>query len=421
MCGLVGFYPKKNKKADLKNIYFLTIAIEERGTDSCGIAIGEYLNKGLGNNSKSKDFIANELSDININLINKPVIFHNRSATIKSSLTDEDNIHPFKWTNKKDKNDYIVGMHNGTLRNFYKLKETFCNDYDKSLFKIDSHYILLSLYATNDIKKVLESYEGTAALIFYDEKSFYVWKGANNNVEERPLYKVETEDGWYFCSLENPLKIIFGNIVEEVPNNTLMHFSEGTLKNTTLIPRNISAPVITYGYGIYNSEVNNSYEKIYVQDFYFSDNIFFNISKRRYTNKEGKLIDGHYKVDRNGIISSTGIGKTILFDKGFLVKSYYLVDRVNKEIADIKEFIPELIAKRLKHSVNNVMIDFYEVVVKNNTIFYFRDSEGDLQYAYNLKDRFIEDFTTSVNFEDYSVSSFPKLKLKLHESRIETY
>ena len=41
MCGLVGFYPKKNKKVELSVLAILGIGNEERGTDNAGICIGK--------------------------------------------------------------------------------------------------------------------------------------------------------------------------------------------------------------------------------------------------------------------------------------------------------------------------------------------------------------------------------------------
>lgn len=416
MCGLVGFYPKKNKNVDFDKIYFLTIAIEERGTDSCGISVGNLVYKGSGKKSKSKDFIAEELmygefpSD-------QPVIFHNRSATIKSSLTNEDNIHPFVWENQ---NSYLAGAHNGTLTEYKDLKTKFCPQYHDSLFNIDSHYLLLSIHANmNNIGEVLESYQGAAALLFYNADNFWAWKGANWGVEERPLYYIEDKNGWYFCSLENPLKIAFKEDPIMVGNNTLMRFSNGKLQQETILERKIISKVVSQvivrdsswqdDYKAIMGDVNPYYT---TQPFYYSADIFFDVFKKRYVNKDKKLLSGPASVDPN---------KTVCFEAGQLVQSYTSAGHLHNKIKTIKEHQAQDIAQILLPYITTVIIDFYEVKVNKINIFYFKDLDGEIQWLYDRKSKLADDFTTTINREDCRITSFPKIKLKLYEYEAARY
>lgn len=407
MCGLVGFYPKKNKQVDLDKIFFLTIAIEERGTDSCGISIGDFVYKGSGKKSKSKDFIAEDLINTELPL-DKPVIFHNRSATIKSSLTNEDDIHPFIWENK---GSFMAGAHNGTLVDYKELKTEFCSFYHESLFNIDSHYLLLSIHANlDDIPKVLKSYKGAAALLFYTNNDYWVWKGANWGVEERPLYYIEDQNGWYFCSLPNPLKIAFKEDPIAVGDNTLMRFSNGKLQGEVVVDRKIVTQT-----GVVKSTWNyktGEWDTIALpatyktsQPFYYTDEIFLDYKKRRYVNTDFKVVSGPYKLS----------DKTLTFNAGQLVKCYKATGDLQNKMQFIKEHTPENVALELLPYVKNIIVDFYEVTIKKLSIFYFIDLDGEIQWVYDRKSKFIEDFTTSINKEDCRIYSFPKIKLYIYD------
>ena len=227
MCGLVGFIPKKGKSGDLTKILPLMIMSEDRGTDGCGIAIGDQLWKGVGTMSKARDFINGNNETLgNIKpdfLVNKPIIAHTRKSTNGSHTWD--NTHPFKWKSTKDESNYLVGQHNGVIYNTKKLKENFIKGECESLLKIDSHFILLGLYYnmdTPDEIELLKSYEGKANLMYYNSNSINIWKGSNGYLEDRSLYYIETSNGWYFCSIRAALYSLF-------PKHTIIDFPHGTL------------------------------------------------------------------------------------------------------------------------------------------------------------------------------------------------
>ena len=238
-CGLAGFYPKPGKQGDLNKIFMMGIMNEERGTDNCGITIGNERFSGLKNLTKARDFINVRRNTIEqVPLRNKPIIFHTRKSNFGCAV--ESNVHPFVL---EQDNSYFVLAHNGVLRQEHELKSKYFKDIPYSEFGIDSHYLLhglaLSHYGDVDRHEFLKAYKGDAALLFYTNDTFYVWKGGNNNVEERPLYYIETPDGWYFCSIDSTLMILWNDEfpVIEVDNNQLITFRK--IKGRVKIQREI--------------------------------------------------------------------------------------------------------------------------------------------------------------------------------------
>lgn len=270
MCGLAGFYPKKNKKVRLNSLLLLGIMNETRGEDSCGISIGNEKLLGTKNESVARNFIVKNIEELNkINLLNKPCIFHTRKSTIGAH--NEENAHPFMYTglNDDDDTDYFAIAHNGIIRNTNELQAKFLTGKIENLYKhlhIDSHYIALSLalafVGTGDEKTILETYEGNAALLYYNNKMYKVWKGGSGNIEERPMYYIETSEGWYFCSIETSLKIIFNNKHEVIRlrNNELLTFKDGKLENSSIIERTIPVSP-TYPYTKTDVARINSYSE----------------------------------------------------------------------------------------------------------------------------------------------------------------
>ena len=247
MCGLVGFYPKKNKKVELSVLAILGIGNEERGTDNAGICIGKDVFIKSQKDNKIKDLLFNNLEEITSYLksedaLNKPVILHARKSSIHNK-TKAKHAHPFGWK-AEDLSTYFYGAHNGNVKELYDLYSKYRKSDDVKFidYDIDSELLLdcirTSLIKTGSFTDVLSTYEGHAALLFYNENRFYAWKGANNNIEERPLYYVETGDGFYFSSIESLLKIAFpSKDVISLNNNELLTFEKGKLATSEIIDR----------------------------------------------------------------------------------------------------------------------------------------------------------------------------------------
>jgi len=102
-CGLVGFYPKRNKQVDLSKLYPLWILNEDRGTHSCGITYGATRRVGINSLSKARDLIVTinkELMDTDLK--NLSIICHTRQAT--AGAHNGSNAHPFSWFKGKTTN-----------------------------------------------------------------------------------------------------------------------------------------------------------------------------------------------------------------------------------------------------------------------------------------------------------------------------
>lgn len=234
MCGLAGFYPKKGKIANINIIFAMGIMNENRGTDSCGISIGNYIEKGIDKESDARVFIDNNRKNIIKRLVSDPIIFHTRKSTYGSHIYD--NAHPFHWYLPDNKKNYFVFAHNGTLEDWRSMITNWNIQGDSKLVQIDSHALGLAIYKAirtgQDFDHILTKYKGAAAFLGYNDDMFLVWKGANNNIVERPMYYIENSDGWYFHSQELILSLLFPDKhVYEVDNNTLLVFKNNKLFN----------------------------------------------------------------------------------------------------------------------------------------------------------------------------------------------
>lgn len=266
MCGLAGYIPKKGQKVNLDKMFFLAIANEERGTDSCGIAIGnEYCQYGVkitngADLSKARDFIAENKEDIKaVKLLNNPVIFHTRRST--KGVHNKKNCHPmrYNWPLKDNKYEYLTLAHNGSVTNDWELFKTYVSPYSNKAKFVDyidtrvfAHGFANAMCHNKDgrILEMLKEYKGAATFLFYTNTHFYVWKGAAGNVEERPMFYVETKEGWYFHSIASILEIAFNQVATQVGNNTLLTFTQEGIINTLVVDRP-KPPVPTYYHNDY--------------------------------------------------------------------------------------------------------------------------------------------------------------------------
>jgi len=349
MCGLVGFYPKKGKKVDLPKLYNLWIFNEERGTHSCGIVYGEDRNVGVGSKAKARNFIKEVSKELReTNLTNKPIICHTRHATAGAHTAN--NAHPFSWFKGKESN-YFCFAHNGVIRNLEELKTKLGMDRHKqSLMDIDSQVLGLAMFDAQDglitEKEIVENYDGNAAFICYNSANeFKVWKGANNNVEERPLYYVEAKEGWYFCSIDFPLEINFLIEPTLIPNNTMLTFKNYQLESSVVYSRTIKSTLPEsrvskkYGYG-YDFADDIDYttpDKIISNDRKINslviDNVSekviletFGVDKLRYCYNFNPISDTMCftaNKERKLSLIPTQMGRLIRFDDGVILKHMF--------------------------------------------------------------------------------------------------
>jgi len=364
MCGIVAFLPKGKGRPNRRMLLAMGMANEERGTDNCGISVGDTIMRGGYSESKFRDFyIKNKVKVDEALDCSKPVIIHTRKST--SNSTGDTYAHPFIFFTKSENGEMakkIVGCHNGIITNKEELFTKFCTpESNRKLVTIDSQYILLSLLLADDKKEVLQVYEGNAALIFYTHEGFYVWKGACNQAEERPMFYMETVEGWYFASTKENFLFNSDYNIEPtmVKHNELLKFTlHGKLVSSTIVPRTkVTAPVNQA------CSVNNYHDSVTVLVDKF----------HRLTDMSGKILSDIYYVYNYNSFSylytksaynrsplfiyegvacrkSIGVVKSLLGDvrrKKFNIKSFMTKRAEDLKSCIVKEF-PVIIKGELK-------------------------------------------------------------------------
>lgn len=194
MCGLVGVLTKKMNgfSKDQQDIFSTLLFVDTlRGKDSTGLFVvnneGDvYVAKDEGmapNFMQSKEY---EEAMRRAWSRGSAIIGHNRAAT-RGKVNDE-NAHPFNVDNN------IILVHNGTMRSDHKKHADV---------EVDSHAIAHLIQNKASVSEALGSFYGAYALIWYD-----VTKGEVNMIrnDERPLFWMELDDAWVWCSEKSMLE-----------------------------------------------------------------------------------------------------------------------------------------------------------------------------------------------------------------------
>lgn len=241
MCGLAFF--NGSKPANLIAMRMLGVLNEERGTHSCGVYLNGGIKWGVDKQAHFREFsAANDLSFVGDDY---NMLIHTRASTYGQHTVA--NAHPFGIKVKDDRLVYndlegpydFVGMHNGTLESWsvtdLRKVEPLLSD-----VVMDSKVLLGRIMLDDDLQ-VLSQYEGAAALAWVTGKNkLCVFKGANNNIEERPLYYCYQPEGMYFSSLEKSLKSVFpGTEIFPVKNNQVLYLENGKIVKDEIIERKI--------------------------------------------------------------------------------------------------------------------------------------------------------------------------------------
>lgn len=176
MCGIVGAAGALAFKEE-KVVKNLLILDSLRGIDSTGVAaiprVGEVkIAKELGNPFNLLD---SRSLDRALTGMQRAIIGHNRFAT--QGIVSKRNAHPFEF-------DTLVGVHNGTLKNKYKLK-------DSKNFTVDSENLYHHINE-NGLRDAINIIDGAWALVWWDKMEESINFLRNN---ERPLYLTRTKDG----------------------------------------------------------------------------------------------------------------------------------------------------------------------------------------------------------------------------------
>lgn len=175
MCGLVGtagILGLNEEKAFRQLLVLDTL----RGEDSTGIAainaqMGYSIAKEVGTPYALFD---TKRCEVIFRKLNRVLIGHNRSATVGNIIRK--NAHPFDM-------ETIIGVHNGTLRNKWKLD-------DAAEYVVDSENLFHHM-EKNGVRQAIDIIDGAYALVWWD-KFEYELNFLRNH--ERPLYITRTTD-----------------------------------------------------------------------------------------------------------------------------------------------------------------------------------------------------------------------------------
>jgi len=294
-CGIWGYYGKKGTPGfDWMKFDWIGASNDHRGGDACGRVAGSKFSHNISNNTKKySDFILNGKLPPEIDNKVKAVFGHSRKASLSAGFEFKElqYTQPLLFINDDLKLDFI-GSHNGTLYNHKELAKKYGIDNilykylddDKKIREYQMNDSQILLYIVGKLKKfeVLSEYNGAAAFAIYnyDSNELMLWNGASKLGEyskhktlERELYYIQHEDHLWFSSEIDPL--IYTNYdenleAEMVPENQLMIFKDGVLKESKSIERKSIQQKITY--------TNNKIK------------IFNNNNKDKSKNKSGKQL-----------------------------------------------------------------------------------------------------------------------------------
>src|SRR6056297_148055 len=255
-CGIWGFHGNNNNNFSWNKFNILGIINDKQGGDATGRMIGkDYEHHNQKGSKTYTDFVSNIL---NPTYKDNNIIFgHTRKTSYTAKGTDG-----IEYTQPYPIRDVAgeiigMGMHNGTLYNSDDLKEEYevpeeleyYNEDEVIKHKPNDSQILLWTLLVKKDYSILENYNGSAALAWYDFRNehLYLFRGeseassyAGVKTEERPLYVLQETNNIWFSSEDKPLWIISQRKFPEINSiepNTVLVYEKGILVDSIEIDR----------------------------------------------------------------------------------------------------------------------------------------------------------------------------------------
>ena len=326
LCGMAGVSLKPDLSAAALALVTMKLKIlgiynESRGKDGCGWYLNGEIHKGwfestTHNTKLFSDFIEKENLPMIDQKFGNSSMLHCRQSSVGAVV--KKNNHPFDIKGKKHN---LIFQHNGTVHNIKQLCKTY--NIDEKEHSVDSE-ALGTIIANGNIK-VLNNYEGAAALMWIDQDNLdtlYVYHGLSKKVqngqeyEERPLYFLITEEGIYFSSLESSLQAIAlpNEKVNNLTYNVVFQLKNGVFSKNKFIKveRCLNPDPVYTGFsntGYYNngnnySNYNNSLNPLKETKppcFDSKTRVYF--WRHRYWNPNSEeLLNGVYSLNKKGEI-----------------------------------------------------------------------------------------------------------------------
>lgn len=408
-CGLWGFFGENNNKFNWNKFNIIGLFNDKRGGDACGRSIGtKYFHYNDRNNKKYEDLLTNVLNP-NYN-DNNIILGHTRKISVGVSGTDDiEFTQPYPF---RDENDDIIGMgmHNGTLYNTDDLKRKYNlpinlkyidNDGKAKKHVLNDSQVLLYSVLVKKNYKILEEYNGSAVLVWYNfkENRLYLYKGfskinksSNFGIEERPLYIMQEKNNIWFSSIEKPLWIISQNrypSIKEAKANTILIYEKGVLVDEISITRKstqnkeYTSPSVGFNnwYHTANNYRQNSLPSNFEKDEmriedesipFIKDNLIYGRGRYWVNNKKAH---GIYHVKRTGDIAKTACKDGTIWQR---TKPFYFIEGVMIE----------------NHSAFQALIREYNTIHKNKVEDFLLEKVLEFaEYPVHRYNNFIQDMS----------------------------
>jgi hypothetical protein len=444
-CGISGFSLKQNgnKRTAIEKLKILGLYNIARGKDASGVFLDNKITKQT---VTFDNFIQENI--LKASKTNNVALVHTRQGSIGYKKTIEE-AHPFLI------NENMVFTHNGTISNIKELCEKYGDNF--SNYNVDSKALGTLLYTEGT--KVLKNYVGAAALAytFLDEpNSLYLFHGSSKDfkngveLEERPLFILETKDGIFYSSLKNSLEAIKeeNDKIYNLAYNTVYKISNGEfiLEESIFVDRSesnvktYSPPAVkTTMFTVTSNrkEHNVLTETLPSKVIEGNDSNFIYYHFGRHWLFPRTILNGQYHIDKKGYISSSYNEKTELYSfvDGVMLKDnmkYHYLKDLKSTLTSIDNYII-ILSEYSRFPITDIPTKYTSFDVSNISkakTWFFNKKLSSENFTpkfsgrnYKLSNGILTDLSTSNRkekvFEELAYTVFKSLEEKSKEEKLK--